>query len=68
MSTATHAKAPRHFHATDHHCGGMYVHRFSSKASRDEWVSGDSGRYAIPSRRASGANTSAILSVSRKEA
>ena len=68
MSTATHTKTPRHFHATDHYCGGMYVRRFSSKASRDGWVSGDSGRYAIPSRRASGANTSAILSTPRKEA
>lgn len=68
MSTATHAKVSRHFHATDHYCGGMYVRRFSGKASRDEWVSGGSGRYAIPSRRASGANTSAVFSVSHKEA
>lgn len=68
MDTATHTKASRHFHATDYRCGGMYVRRFSGKASRDEWVSRDSGRYAIPSRQASGANTSAIFSMSHKEA
>lgn len=68
MSTATHTKTPRHFHVTDYCCGGICVRRFSGKASRGEWVSGDSGRYAIPSRQASGANTSAIFSMSRKEA
>jgi hypothetical protein len=68
MNTATHTKTSRHFYATDHCCGGIYVRRFSSKASRDEWVSGDSGRYAISSRQAFSANTSAILSMSCKEA
>lgn len=68
MSTETHTKIPRHFHATDRYSGGMYVRRFFGRASRDEWVSGDSGRYAIPARLAPGANTYAIFSMSRKEA
>lgn len=68
MSTETHTKIPRHFYATDRYSDGMYVRRFSGRASRDEWVSRDSGRYAIPARLALSANTYAIFSMSHKEA
>ena len=68
MSTATHTKTPCRFHATDRYSGDMYVRRFSGRASRDGWVSGGSGRYAIPARRALGANTYAIFPTSHKEA
>lgn len=63
MNTAARTKDSRHFHATDRYCGGIYVRRFSGKASRDGWVSRDSGRYAVSCRQAFSANTSYIFSM-----